>query len=358
MLTSFNPFKNAFGLDFSDLVLRLVQFKRISKKIELHCYNELPLPTGVISEGEIKNQAKLKESIKKLLATAQGAKLNTKYVIASLPERKTFIKVIEVPKMAKGNLNDTIGWEAAQHIPMNLEEVYLDWQVVGEEKDSGKLKVLVGVAPKNLVDDYTKVLEEVDLKPLALEIESVAILRSLIKEKEIAAEAKLIIDIGRERMTLIIYDQGTIQFTASTSAISGRAMTETIASKLNLNSSQAEKAKIIYGLEAKKEGGQLIKALEPIVDQLVIKITEVINFYNNHFSNPNKLKTIVLTGGSSQLKNLDFFLKQKTGLKIEKANPLVNLTLEGKRTVPQEKILSFPTAIGLALRGIDSNDNH
>lgn len=150
---------------------------------------------------------------------------------------------------------------------MDVEEVYFDWQVISSNKNG--LKVLTGVAPKNIVDSYVNVLRQCNLIPLVLEIEAAAIARALITESD--NKAKMIIDIGATRTGLIVYDYNTVQFAVSL-PISGEKITQEISQTLNLDLRKAEKAKMVCGLDENKCQGALRKILFNTMDNLIEEI--------------------------------------------------------------------------------------
>src|SRR3989338_595318 len=222
--------KNIFGLDISERALRLVQFKKKGKKIVLSSYNDIIVPPEIISQGEIKQEKKLAELIKKLIKSVKGNKINGKNVVSVLPETRTFIKLIEIisprDKKNEPGLAPLIQEEIKNNIPLSLDEIYLDWQVL--DQTSEKTQLLIGAAPKNIVDAYLSVLENSDLTPVALEIEAAAITRSLIAKGD--NKAKIIIDFGAIRTGLIVYDHETVPLTVSL-PVSGNKVTETIRSE-------------------------------------------------------------------------------------------------------------------------------
>ncbi|MFH1366712.1 MAG: type IV pilus assembly protein PilM [Patescibacteria group bacterium] len=352
-----NPFKNIFGLDISDSDIRLAQLKYRGKDIIINSLNELAIPEGVVFDGEIKDEIKLKNQITRLIKNTAGHKVSTTYVNCVLPERKTFIKLIQLPETKSPDLNEAIKWEAAQHIPMSLDEMYLDWQIINEAKTSEKcLKVLIAAAPKNIVDSYTHLLEEAKLLPVSFETESMAITRSILSNETNILSPFLIIDLGGDHTNLIVYDNHGIQF-SSTLAFCGKDLTQKISRELQMSPADAEKAKIICGLAAKKGKGQIIKIITPLFNELAEKVRETENFYLNIFPNSEKFKKIVLSGSGALLKNLDEFLKKKLNLPVEKINPLVDINLkQSKVKILADQACSFTTAIGLGLKNIIKND--
>lgn len=350
---NFKPFKNAFGLDISDLRLRMIQFRKSRGIFKLQCFNELAVLPGLIVDGEIKNFNEVIKIIKKLINSPMEGKILGNHVVASLPERKTFIKVIEIPQIPTEEMEGAVKWEIERHIPISIDEVYLDWQlqdISNQEKKDDKLKVLVAVAPKNLVDSYIDLLKQSDLIPIALETESTAIVRCLAEKKLSTQKAVIIIDLGASRTSLIIYDKGAIHYT-STLEISGNEMTNLISKKLNLSFEQAEKAKIICGLDEKKGKGVVKNILEPTIDQFIRKIQESIMYYKTYFPRGNKIQSILLCGGVGQMKQLNTTIEKNLNIVVQLGNPLINLPkLKKSEKLTSSHHLPFTTAIGLALR--------
>lgn len=342
--------KNIFGLDISDQALRLVKLKGKKKRLILAGFNEVKIPAGVIINGEVKQVEKFSAAIDKLIASVNGQKITNKNATAVLPESKTFIKLITVPVKKKSALEKSIREEIPNHIPLNINELYIDWQIVKEgDKEA---KVLVGAAPKIVVDSYFTALEKSGVRAMALEIEAAAIIRCLILEND--NTARIIIDFGAARTGLIVYDQGTIQFTVSL-PISGNGITDTISKTLNLDRQKAEKAKIVCGLDPSKCEGALLKILDDSINQLVDQIKKTIKFYQINFQIKNKIGEIVICGGGANFLNIDKILTEKLKVSVKIGDPLTNIGQSKKLNIPKDKALSYTTAIGLAMRFFHSD---
>ncbi|MDO8592164.1 MAG: pilus assembly protein PilM [bacterium] len=377
------------GLDISDLSLKLVQLNKIRGKIKIQALSKLNLPRGIISNGEIKNKPELLKAIKKIIAAPLYGKVSSEEVVACLPESKTFIKLIEVQKSPNA-LADIIGGEIEKHVPMALDEIYYDWQVIEDLTD--KFSVLIGAAPKEIVNQYTLLLDEAKLSPAALEIEPVAFCRCLLNEeapnsKQITfgAKAKIgaglnygIIDIGANHTCMIFYSANTILFTVSM-PISGEEITAKISEVLKLTAEQSEKAKIICGLNEDKASGVIKEILDGTVKNLIQKIKEALAFYENYFARRGPINKILLCGGGANISNLDKILSRELALEVSLSDALTNVNedkdkfnrvflekhslslkaaeLDAKNkeknlSIEQNSSVTFTTAIGLALRGI------
>jgi type IV pilus assembly protein PilM len=362
-LSFLNQEKTAFGLDMSELSLKLAKLKRRGGKVFLESWNEIELPIGLIIDGEITDSQKIISLIHKLIKNCHGKKIFTKEVVSVLPEPKTFLKLIEIPISDEKKLASAIKEEIERHIPLPADGMYLDWKIINNpfyNQDSSKIYALVGASPKFISNQYTELLDDAGLNPIALEIEGVAIARSLtMEETESIANkpAKVIIDFGATRTGLVVYDHGTIQFSLSI-PISGEMITKAIASGLDLGLDEAEKIKIACGLDKKRCQGSLGKILHDHIDDLATNIRNAISFYYNHFTEPSPVDKIIICGGGANFRNLDKTLSHKLDMKVDMGNPLQNISTNQKyATIPPDKISSYTTAIGLALRGMNlTND--
>jgi type IV pilus assembly protein PilM len=354
-MLNFYPFKNPIGLDISDLVIRVVQL-RTSKVPEIVSLNEMALPEGLIVEGEIQDQRQVSKMIRGLIANALGDKIKTHYCVFALPERKSFIKVIQIPGVNQNNLAEAVKWEMTKHVPYALDEVYLDWQKIRSPGPTELIDIIIAVAPKNIVDIYLQTLEMAGLMPIAVETESTAVSRCILRRNE-TNQSLMIVDIGGSRTNLIMYDKNTIQFTLSI-PFSGRYLTRKISENQKLSMVEAEKAKMICGLDPKKGKGKIKKMLEPIIENdLIKKISESLEYYQNHFQNITPCRKIVLAGGGGKLIGLNELITGQLKLKTESADPLVNIN-KVQYIKSNKDYLAFTTAIGLALREIYYHDYH
>jgi len=357
----------AFGLDISDLSLKIIKlFKKKRGAFNLASYGEEKIKPGIIKGGEIKDETALVRIIKNALAKVQGEKLKTKYVVASLPEEKAFLQVIQMPRLSEEDLKSAVIYEAENYIPLPIEEVYLDSQIVLPAYNHlDHFDVLIAALPKKTVDPYISCLKKANLKPLALEIESLAIARALIKN-ETTVSPLLLIDLGETRTGFVVFSGHSLRFTSSI-PVSSQSFTEIISKALKINLAEAEKLKIKYGFQAQaqKEGGQVFEALIPALSDLTEQIKKYLSFYQTHASHEHLppdgkgISEILLCGGGANLKGFPQFLSSYLKIPVELGNPWINILPEPQKEVPElpfEKSLGYTTALGLALRGIKTND--
>ncbi len=328
-------------------------------------FGEEAIKPGIIKNGEIKDEKKLAEVIKKAMSKVKGEKITSKYVIASLPEEKSFLQIIEMPRLAEEDLKSAVIYEAENYIPLPIEEVYLDSQIIQPIRDhSDHFDVLIAALPKKIVDPYVNCFKKAGLKTLSLEIESLSIARSLIKS-QITTSPVVLIDFGATKTGFIVFSGRSLRFTYSI-PVSAHKFTEAISRVLRVDLDAAEKLKIEYGLATKnkKEGNQIFEALIPPLIDLIEQIKKGIDYYQTHSSrkhlpsNGKEIEKVLICGDGAKLKGLIPFLSDQLKTKVEIGNPWVNILpssgqpKEELLIYEKEKSLGYVTALGLALKGM------
>ena len=338
------------GIDISDQTIKVVEISSAPKRRLLsHCLKMIP--AGVIANGVVVDKKAMAQALEGALSECRISTKVRDSVIASIPETQSFLRVIEVPQMNEDELSEAVRWEIGQHIPFGLDNVYVDWQEVaasGHELKPGHMEVQVGAAQKPVVDSLYDVMKEIGLDVAAYELESQAVVRSLVSSEWMLKHGILIIDLGSTTTNVIVYDYGAIRFTASlqqgvVQLIEGMAPEDTKKLMAHLHEIPKE-------LAAKAHDHVVASA-----DKLVKDILGIIDFYNS-VDKKHVVKELLLVGGGSNLTGLDtVFLKYFTDVHVQRGNPWVNV-LEGKKDsrppLDLQESVRYATAIGLALRDV------
>ena len=340
--------ETAFGLDISDKYLRLVQLKRLGNKTKLQLFNEIKLPPQTLSGGKIVNEQYFNDSLKKLLAAKRGLGRLSSEAVVALPQAETFLKTLEIAASNEEELLPKIEELLPQSLPMAMDEIYYDWQIISDNK--GIYTLLVGAAPKSLVDSYSATLNKVNILPVVFEIEALSIARLLIDQAK-DDRPQIIADLGANRSSLILTEGGNVKFNV-TIALSGKQIDQYIAESLDLDMEKAEQAKILCGLSPDKCHGAVLELLTPLIDELATQILHAVDFYQNNFSAPQLIQQIQLCGGLSGMVNLPQELQKRLNTPVVIAEPFANIANPDPHYFTDEKAQSFVPAIGLALRGL------
>jgi Tfp pilus assembly PilM family ATPase len=407
MSTLFNPLSHAFGLDIGDESFKLIQVtKRGAGKASpyfLTAWGSVTVPNGVMDNGEITDLDGAIELLKRLLKETKGH-LRGRTAVASLPEAKTFVKVIRVrANVDDATLKTEVVKEVEENIPLPIDEIYFDWQKIpmpkpedvaalvaqetsmdDEDDDEAtppnapetpaapptpadavpaptpapaappaepQQLVLIAAAPRELVDKYTALLEGAGLIPAALELEGMAVTRAIVPDAKMEKVRLAMLDIGATRSSLIIYDENTLQISIGI-PISGNQITRVVSEKLAISTEEAEKMKIECGLDVQLCEDKMWNLLLPFIDEMSERIRNALRFYRIGFETGKHIDRVYLCGGGAYFKEIDTVLSRKLGIKVRRGNALVNLNPKLPKGFAIEGGLSYTTAIGLALRAI------
>ncbi len=354
----FDLFPQPFGLDLSDLSIKAVWLEREGKTDVVSSFGSVPLAIGSIVDGDIINEAVVVQSLKDLLNKTIPRPIKTREVICSLPETKAFLRVVSLPIMSPDEAKEAIKWEIEANIPLTLDQVYYDYQILDKKlvKEKNKMSVLVVAVARSMVDQIYTVLEKVGLEVVGLETESIAQARSLLLDKD-EDKTRLIVDIGDRRTSFLVAIGHTPCFTSSV-PLSSQMITDAISKEMRVPFEEAEAMKIKYGLGSLAMKSPLFKAAQPILENLAIEIERSTNFYLNNLGYSATIDNIVLCGGGSNMKGLLPYLTKRLNQSIEFGNPWVNIRL-GRTLPPIDRghSVQYSTAIGLALRGLDEYED-
>lgn len=347
------------GIDVGSSYVKIVEISKLGYRRKLENYGSLaasvlyekPFRTFEKSTLLLSNQ----DVARAILAIIDEAKMKTRQVIFSIPDFSTFFTNIELPPMTKEELPQAVKYEARQLIPVPVEEVTLDWQIIeggiSSEKKT-KLKILLAAVPNEVINQYREIAELSQLKLVALEAEVFGLIRSLIKEDEVGATA--IIDIGVRSTTCNITDKKILQISYSFD-MGGNEFTEVISKGLSVDYREAETLEKKYGILSLGGGGKekdVGQILLPLIDVILREVERI--FYNFSIKNEKKIQKIILAGGLALLPGLKEYFGANLKKEIEIANPFHNIfyppVLEGTL---KEMGPGYAVAVGMALRGLE-----
>lgn len=345
----------AFGLDISDITVKFCRVERRGATQGLEYFGEVEIPAGIVVGGEIKSAAALELILRDKLETAAGRAVRERYCVASLPEEKSFVRVIELPRIRPEDVAPAVRWEVEGVIPLPFGEIFYDFAVMPPpQAPADHQDVLITAFPKAIVESYYAVLHHAGLVPLALELESQAISRAVVSEA-LAEQPVIIIDIGATRTSFIIFAGGSLIFTKSVT-VGGRDLETAIAKALGVDSAAARQTKIEAGLNKNFRGGAVFSALQPILNTFVGELEEQLAFYRSHprrkHAEFGDIAAVYLCGGDANLIGLEKYLATAIKKPVKLVEPFAKLTLPPGAVPPVSRAhaLKYTTAIGLALR--------
>lgn len=345
--------KPSFGLDLSDLSIKVVQLEREGNEDKIISFGSSAVPLGSIIDGEIIKKEQVVSAIREAVEKAGPKKIKNKKVICSLSETKAFLRIVGIPGMKEEEIQEAIKWEMEANIPLPIDQVYYDWQMLEKKisKDSNKTDILVVAVSKKVIDQCLEVLEMAGLSPQGLEIESIAQARSFLNEKE-ERKTTLIIDIGDRRTSFSISVGSVPCFTCSV-PLSSQSITDAISKGLNIPFEEAEKIKLASGIGSPAKNDPVFQAVKPALENLVSELEKSIDFYLTGLRYSESVDRIIICGGGANSNGLIPYLSRRLNKEIELGNPWANINM-GKKLpiIDRNKSVQYSTAVGLALKGI------
>jgi len=239
------------ALDIGSRFIKAAEIRMNRGMISLLNVAVRPTPTDVMNTNQILDPVGLGRAIKELLNIN---KIRTKKVIIAVNgQSSVVVRPIDLPKMSRKELADTMKFEVERHIPFTADEVVMDYAPIVEPDElpesESNMKVLLAVAQEELIKAYLKMLNAAGLQPIAMDVEILSAIRSLV---DIQGESGgydrtvALVNIGAVSTDISIVDRGNIIFTRSV-PIAGNTLTEAIADQMGRSLDEAEELKKEYG---------------------------------------------------------------------------------------------------------------
>jgi len=342
------------GVDIASTSIKLVELTQTGKgTYRLERYAIEPLTKDLVADGNIANLDQVSDALKRGWKRLGSRNRN---VAMSLPAAMVITKKIIVPSGQKEEeLELTVEAEANQYIPFALDEVNLDFQILGPAPNNpDEVEVLIAASRKEKVEDRVAIAEAAGLKPRVMDVESYATQEvfSLIspslpangRDQNIA-----LVDIGAHVTHFYVMRNGQFLFSRD-QAFGGNQLTQDIQRAFNLSPEEAESAKKNQGLPETYDND----VLQPFMETLALEITRALQFFFTSTSH-NQVDQIVLAGGCAALPGIDELVSKRAGVATAIANPFASMQASD-RIRPRQLAQDAPMlliATGLALRSFD-----
>lgn len=336
--------KALFGLDVGTNSIKAMQVEN-NGKIEIKGFGMTRFSEDVMKDGEIINFEPIAKAMYELFDKNINGKIDTHRVAATIPAAFAYSRVVSIPaSLSKKEFDEAIKFEAEQYIPIALEDLYIDYSIIGLNGENRE--ILVVAVPKKIVDSYMKLFEVVGLDVASLET-TISSASRLISATETSSSPSILIDLGSSSVDLTIYDEYPI--VNGTVPGGGDSFTETISTKLGVTINEAETIKRRYGLGISKKQSEIIDALSPQLNLLLKEIKRVVRYYEERTNGKKHISQVITMGGGANMPGLTEYLTDNLRLPCRMANfwgtfnlHKVSPPAEGERSV-------YVTVAGAAL---------
>lgn len=340
------------GVDISSTAVKLLQLSEAGGRYRVEHYAVEPLPPNAVVEKNIVEVEAVGEAIRRALARS-GAKV--KHAAAAVAGSAVITRIIPMSAdLSEDDLEGQIQVEANQYIPYPIEEVSLDFEVMGPVRDNPEMNnILLAASRTENVDMRIAALDLGGLTARVIDVEAFAMENAFAMVADQLAVSRdalvAVVDIGATMTTLaVLKNQRTIY--SREQVFGGKQLTDEIMRRYGLSYEEAGRAKRKGGLPESYE----MEALEPFKESLVQQVSRLLQFFFAG-SEYSRVDQVVLAGGCAAIEGITEILEQQLGVPCVVANPLARMSLSSRvqaQTLAQDAP-ALMIAVGLAMRSFD-----
>lgn len=343
---------SAIGIDIGTRTITVAEVKNAKGGALVTNFGGVELPVDAVREGEILDVAAVSEALKELLGSA---KVSSKKVWLGVANQRVVVRQVDLPWLEEKELRASLRYQVQEHIPIPVEEAELDVHIVDEfvtEEGDRMQRLLLVAGHKDMVAAHVDAATGAGLKPIGVDLNPFAVLRSMGDDSPMDQANQVIIDIGAGVTNIVVHGQGTPTFVRIL-VMGGDAITEALESGLSVSREEAEAAKrsAIVGTTADVSGQIVTEQADALVDE----IRSSLDYYQAQAGSV-QLSNVVVTGGAATMAGLIERLEAAVRLPVVLGSPFDRYP--AKDTVYGEDDLrrvgpSLATAVGLALGGLE-----
>lgn len=341
--------KNLVGVDIGSYSVKVASLRKEgTNTFRLEALGKQVLPEDTVVEGSIISKIPLAECIESLF---QENKIKENRVATAISGHSVIVKKVTLPALTKEELDESIQWEAEHYIPFDLAEVNVDYQIVREIPESGKLEVVLVAAKKEKISDFTSVIALAGKQPVIVDVDAFAVQNSYeVNYRPTPDTVAALLNIGATSMNINIVRGNECLFTRDI-ATGGAQYTEYLQEELGVTLEEAEKYKI--GEQAHPEGREYIaEIIQSVSENLALEVEKTFDYFKTTTYSED-IQKLYICGGGSKTEGLRDYLADTFKFSVEYLDPLKKIRLDKDLRIPELSesfTADFAVAIGLALR--------
>lgn len=370
------------AIDIGSSSIKLVQLTEFKEgQYELTRFGMMPLDEECIVEGAIKKPELVADALKNLI---KAEKIQSRYAVSAVAGEAVFIKKIKVPVMSEEELSAKITQEAEQYIPFDIDDVALDFQILGavdtdkdeesenseesesaddsqdndeQKEDSNEegemMEALLVAVQKEVIDERTDILLEAGLKPAIIDLDVFALMNAAQLTTDLSTMGTIaLIDLGDSFTHINIIQDGTMGYTRDI-PIGGGYLTSMLMSKFQIPFKQTldiKRGKFSSDIKEEEVVEVIVRAYKKVLAE-VQKSFEYFSTLSDH-----KIERVLLCGGGSMIRGLDGFFADYLKMPVEILDPMQGVKINRKnfdQSLIDEMSGLSTVALGLATRRFD-----
>lgn len=341
--------KPLFGLDIGSSSVKAVELKGTKQGFELVSFGLEVLEPDTVVDGAIMDAPRVAE---KIVNICEGQKIKTKNVATAVSGHSVIVKRVSMPFMTEEELYDRIQSEASQHIPFDVADVNLSYQVF--ESEGPQMDVLLVAVKKDKILNHTNVLNQAGKTPTVVDIDAFALQNCFEVNYELPGQTVALLNIGASVMNINIVRDGIPLFTRDVS-VGGNQYTDALQKELDLSWEDAERLKrgeTVAGVSEEQKAA----ILRSVSDILILEIQKTFDFFRATATGEN-IQQIFVAGGTARVAGLLDLLREEFAVTVEELDPIRRIVINpGRHNEGRLRELAprLAIAVGLALRSFDA----
>ncbi len=341
----FGKRKSVVGLDIGSSSIKVAEIVRDRTGDRLVNYGISEPLSEAIVDGEIMDRQMVHEAIRNLMESRQ---IKNKQVVTAVSGRAVIVKKILMDKLSEEDAKEAIQWEAEQHVPYDINDVSLDFQIINPNVDSKKMQVLLVAAKKDMIANHAEIVREAGLQPMIIDVDSFAIQNAVEANYDLTpGETVALLNIGAEITNLNIIRDQVPHFTKDLS-VGSNSFVEGIQRRHNVSQPEA-----LNALRGRGDGAiDVASVVQATCEDLSMQIDRAVAYLRSA-GDAERIDRILVSGGSARVPGLAEFLAQRHQVPVDVVNPVSKLIVDAglfNGESPETVAPILTVAIGLALR--------
>jgi type IV pilus assembly protein PilM len=342
--------KAVIGLDIGSSSIKAVELRGSKQGYELVSFGLEPLAQDTVVDGAIMDAPLVAGAITNIF---EQQKIKTKSVATAVSGHSVIVKRVTLPAMSEEELYDRIQSEASQHIPFDIADVNLDYQLL--ESVDTQMEVLLVAVKKDKILNHTNVLAQAGKTPTVVDIDAFALQNCFeVNYDPEPSQTVALLNMGASVMNINIVRGGVPLFTRDVS-VGGNQYTDALQKELDLSFEDAERLKKGESIAGVADDHRAT-ILRSVSDILILEIQKTFDFFRATASGEN-IQRIYLAGGTARVPGLMDLLREEFAMPVEEIYPFRKIVINpGRHNEDQIRELAprLAIAVGLALRSFDT----
>ena len=344
--------RNLVGLDIGSSAVKAVELNKKGNALQLVNLGFENLQPDTIVDGQIMELNNVANVITSIFTEHQ---IKTSRVASGVSGHSVIVKNIVLPQMSEDELQESFSWHAEEHIPFDISEVNLDYQVTSSTADA--LNVLMAACKSDKIANVKQAIQLAGKQPVVIDVDAFALQNCYeVNYQPKPGEVVALLNIGSSTMNINILN-GTKSVFARDASVGGNQYTSLLQKELGLTFEQAEAAKRGYALSDGVEDRPIQPIIETVSDILALEIRKTMDFYRaTAEESEESIQKILIAGGGSKLPGLPDYLSRRFEIPVEVLDPFRQIQVDGRKFDPdymKEIVPDMAIAVGLALRGVE-----